>query len=624
MRLIPVLFFICCSFTTWAQLVQVPILRQAGKQNKKTAERIQQLPAKTLPFWDDFSFTRSQDYPNDTLWQYGNSVWVNSGMGINTQTLNVATFDGIDSLGKPYSANPYAKGIADRLTSRPLRMDLVSPADSIYIFFYYQYEGNGEAPDLGDELSLWMKNAAGEWSQAWTVGVSDTSDYTRFIPVKLMIRSSDYFHADFQFRFQNYARLSGPFDTWNLDYVYVSNGIKPKVHDFPDRAMAMPLTSLFKRFQSIPVEHFAANKDSVVYPSFIATNQRVDQNLVIQPIGYTSYVSMFTRKRDKSTSSTTVSLGTGLPVGGGGLLYGEFHQVTLQTLPDFSFLDSTVDSLSVKFDNRFDKSDNISKNNDYDSLAYAGINFHYNDTTRSVFTLSDYYAYDDGIAEYAVTLTQPGSMLAYQFDMVYSQPDTLVALDLYFPHVGDESNQIILIKVWNDLVTPQIDSLLWTVQRTEKNQFIRVPFESGLLVKDQFFVGWEQNSTATIGIGFDKNSDSGNKIFYNTAGTWLPGDDLHGNLMIRPVFGNRDINVVSGVEEKKTFAFPNPNHGIFSLPLSAQNVNVVDVAGRRISFIEEDGVDQKQITITNSYSGLYLVRYFNGRQWRTEKIMVLP
>ncbi len=120
------------------------------------------------------------------------------------------------------------------------------------------------------------------------------------------------------------------------------------------------------------------------------------------------------------------------------------------------------------------------------------------------FQLKNYYAYDDGQAEYAVTLTQPGAYVAYEFDMAYPKADTLIALDVYFPHVGDESDQDILMSVWNTLQSSQVDSLVWDVQRTENNTFVRIPLDHGVLVKGKFFVGWKQNSTAAIGIGFDK------------------------------------------------------------------------------------------------------------------------
>ena len=94
-----------------------------------------------LPFWDDFSSIRNGK-PDNKLWEYSESVWVNDGLGINPPSLNVATFDGLDSLGKPYNVNDVlAKGYADKLISAPIRMDLVSEADRsrVFIGFFYEY-----------------------------------------------------------------------------------------------------------------------------------------------------------------------------------------------------------------------------------------------------------------------------------------------------------------------------------------------------------------------------------------------------------------------------------------------------------------------------------------------------
>jgi len=639
MRIILAFFFIFCSVGSWAQLVQVPIVKNPHSQKKNANARVEQLSAMQLPFWDDFSFTNGKDYPNDSLWQYGHSVWVNDGMAINPPTLKVGTFDGIDSLGRPYSINlASAKGIADKLVSRPLRLDLVDPLkrDLVFISFYYQYEGNGEQPDPGDELSLWFKNDSSEWKKVWSVGVDTTSDNTKFVPVKLQIGDTHYFHDNFQFRFQNFARLSGPFDTWNLDYVYVSNGeiqYAPQFGDFPDRAITTPLSKPFHQYYSMPVKHFLSNPDSlIVYSSLKINNIRSDQT----PQGFGGQgVSMVTQV---TTTTRVNKLVTQEPVFTDSLdaiivYYNQQEEFGMGSLPSFLGLDLKTDSIGLKFHSKIITKDNQLKiglnSGDFDTLVYKGIDFRFNDTTSTSFVLRNYYSYDDGVAEYAVTLTQPGASLAYQYDLAYPQVDTLVAVDIYFPHVGDESDQVVLLKVWNDLSSRPLDSLVLTIQRTENNKFIRVPLDHGVLVKNKFFVGWKQNSTAAIGVGFDKNSDSGSKIFYNTTGGWTQNTDstanLHGNLMIRPVFGNKDLEVFTGVEEeKKVFAYPNPNRGVFYLPASSQGVQLMDVAGRKVSFGEEDSLEQKQVTISSPSPGLYFVRYFNDSQWHSEKIVVLP
>ncbi len=660
MRLIPALFFFFCSVGVWAQLAQVPVVHKGASQKKKqSGARVQQLSAMPLPFWDDFSFNNPfhldslENFPSDSLWQYGRSVSVNTGMGINPPTYKVATFDGLDSLGIPYSVNnPLANGLADKLVSRPLRLDLVdvSIRDSVFMFFYYQWQGNGEPPDPTDRISLWFKNDSSRWDLVWT-SPDTLSHNTLFFPVKLQISNSIYFHKNFQFYFQNYGRLSGPFDTWNLDYVYVSNGkaqYAPRYSDFPDRAIAMPLTSPFVQYQSIPVWHFFTNPDNFLrFPSLSITNQRSDQTKAAnypQPVNLVAHLTTTTRL-NKVVAPPSRLLLDSLPA------LTVFHdQPTLFTLnnkPSFAGLDPKTDSIALKFQIKLNTGDNVKKISvnvgDYDTLVYKGIEFRYNDTISTNFILRNYYAYDDGGAEYAVTLTQPGSSLMYEFDLDYPKPDTLIAVKIYFPHVGDESNQVVKLQVLDSLAGNSIGGIPantrailtqqdLTIQRTSNNQFIYAQLGQPVLVSKKFYVGWIQNTTATIGVGYDKNSSSGSKIFSNTAGSWQQNTTLQGNLMIRPVFGNCPagskggciVSTTTAVEVKRTYAFPNPNHGQFYLPPSVLGLQVIDVAGQNVSFVREDFLEQTQITISNPSAGIYLARYFNGSQWRTEKIMVLP
>jgi hypothetical protein len=645
MRLFFVLISLFCSIEGWAQLVQVPIVRKAeATKSNNDNKRIQQ-SALTLPFWDDFSFNNphhlasSATYANDSLWQFGHSVWVNNGMGINAPTLNVATFDGLDSLGMPYNiTNAYAKGVADRLTSRSLRMDLVDPTrrDSVFIFFYYQYEGNGEAPDQGDSFSLWFKNDSSEWNMVWST--DSVSDNTVFIPKKIAITDPHYFHKDFQFRFQNSGRLSGPFDTWNLDYVYISNGLSqyaPRLSDFPDRALASPLTSLFKQYQSMPVWHFLHNTDSVMTPpSIVVTNQRKDLQ---QPVNLDAEISIATRLNKVVTQNTFPFYSAPAQA----VFFGQPKTFLLDTIHSMTGLDQKIDSIGLKINLWISTKDNKVKvsfnQGDYDTIVYNGIDFRNNDTTAANFSLRNYYAYDDGVAEYAVTLTQPGSSLTYQFDMDYPKPDTLIGAYIYFPHVGDESNQVIRLQVIDGSAISGLDSLstksvrilkeqFVVIQRSANNDFYYVKLDTAILVSKKFYIGWAQSTTATIGVGFDKDSNSGSKIFYSTNGIWQKNNVLKGNLMIRPVFGSGKIkaSVVTGITDTNLYAYPNPNHGIFKLPGSSQNVNVVDVTGRKIPFTEESTVDYTQVTLSNVSSGLYLIHYFWQGQWHAEKIMVLP
>jgi len=94
--------------------------------------------------------------------------------------------------------------------------------------------------------------------------------------------------------------------------------------------------------------------------------------------------------------------------------------------------------------------------------------------------------------------------------------------------------------------------------------------------------------------------------------------------MIRPVFGSGKIETVTAIVSEKMYAYPNPNHGTFYLPQAIQALQVVDIAGKNVSFVQEDLSDKTQVTLNGHSFGLYIARYFNGTQWQTEKLIVLP
>jgi hypothetical protein len=268
---------VASSFNAFSQLKIVQIDRQSPSKENKAA-RTESLSARALPFWDDFSSTKTP-FPDTTTWEKNSAVWVNSGTGI-----NVATFDGYDALGKPYSVNNVlANGLADQLTSGPLKLGDVPPAEraGVFISFFYQFAGSGDAPEPGDVFSLLFKNAAGQWKQVWSIEVNNLLKPDEFKQEVLQIVGNEYFHNDFQFRFQNFGRLSGPFDTWNLDYVYVNKGRNGDNKVYPDRTIYQPSSSIFNEYYSIPIKHL--NASSMARSKLYVYNM----SSILQPVSYT-------------------------------------------------------------------------------------------------------------------------------------------------------------------------------------------------------------------------------------------------------------------------------------------------------------------------------------------------
>ena len=115
--------------------------------------------ARFLPFFDDFS--HSVLYPDSTKWT-DNNVLVNDGFPLCPPNRNGATFDVLDANGRVYDYAISNAFVAEYLTSVRIRLDSVmvpepralTPADSVYLSFYYQPQGNGNAPEAQDSLVL--------------------------------------------------------------------------------------------------------------------------------------------------------------------------------------------------------------------------------------------------------------------------------------------------------------------------------------------------------------------------------------------------------------------------------------------------------------------------------------
>ena len=115
--------------------------------------------ARFLPFFDDFS--QSTLYPDSTKWT-DNNVLVNDGFPLCPPNRNGVTFDVLDANGRVYDYAISNAFVAEYLTSARIRLDSImepepralTPADSIYLSFYYQPQGNGNSPETQDSLVL--------------------------------------------------------------------------------------------------------------------------------------------------------------------------------------------------------------------------------------------------------------------------------------------------------------------------------------------------------------------------------------------------------------------------------------------------------------------------------------
>lgn len=332
---------VCGLQLTFAQLKVYPAPRyidqKPAKQQLLSARKKATLDTLSLPFWDDFSVSYGM-YPDTLKWIDSYAIWINNGMAINQPTINVATFDGLDSAGRAYNPNDvFVVGYTDALTSRPIDLSEtglpVAERESVYLSFSYQWQGNGEAPDDEDYLQLEFKDAEGGWAPAITISPQADFDRTQFYDAIVNV-GEEYFHNHFQFRFRSYGRNSGPYDTWNIDYVYLNANRNANDFGFSDRAIASPLSSLFQKYYAIPYEHFKTSK-ALQPVTFEATNLDITFS-VVEYDAIATFIN-YTHSGDEALRETySIPLASGQGIAGGSGFMDAKGRVlaTLPSLPN--------------------------------------------------------------------------------------------------------------------------------------------------------------------------------------------------------------------------------------------------------------------------------------------------
>ena len=197
-----------------------PVMKSRSNARTKSHEPV------SLPFWEDFSSLKP-GYPDTAKWVNSTSVNISDGAGINPPSVNVAEFDGLDPGGTPYNVTETTlNGFTDTLTSVEIRMDevLLAERNSVYLSFFYQWKGNGEPPDQNDFLQVEFKNDQDNWDIVSTIYGGEIDDPTIFNTALIQVSGDQFYHDAFQFRLRSYGRLSGRYDTWIVDYIYLNKG----------------------------------------------------------------------------------------------------------------------------------------------------------------------------------------------------------------------------------------------------------------------------------------------------------------------------------------------------------------------------------------------------------------
>ena len=573
-------------------------------QNKKTAL--------SLPFIDDFS--QNYIYPNGNLWEDIN-VYINSSFPDFPITYGVATFDGLDATGTPYNfANPNAYGPADTLTSK--QIDLSNSIDSVYFSFYYQPQGNGNKPEVKDSLRLEFLDTSGTWVRMW--GAPGTSNHP-FKRVMIPVDSS-FQNSVFQFRFMNWATLSGNVDHWHIDYAYLNDNRTFSDTILNDVSFITNHFSLLNKLTAMPWSHYLTDTTSFMVP-FLPVTYRNNDNQA-----HNVYFKLHVIDNNGAGPEADAPYPPGIP------------NYNVPAFTDISVDIAIGNNLNDFYYPVDDSSFKVFQINNYFNLPIPDSNIE-NDTVRSYQVFNDYYAYDDGSAEQGYGVQGIGSKLAHEFDIKKS--DTLTAFRIYFnPIVNNLNAESFRLKVWSSL-NPEIEVYSQTATQftnpiySSTNTYLDYALNQPLyLTAGTYYFGWEKITANFLNVGWDVNTNNRNKVHINYSGLWQnpsASSIPDGSLMLRPVFRNLPPVVVSAKEETTDAAdfkvYPNPtkDHIYFKISNPSPHlyaIELIDIYGKVI--LQTESKLNNKLNVSGVSSGLYIVRFTNEQDQQSilKKIII--
>jgi hypothetical protein len=434
-------------------------------------------------------------------------------------------------------------------------------------------------------------------------------NYSRQVMIPIT-DSAKFYQKDFQFRFINYASLASDFnaswksncDQWNIDFVYLNlsrshaDTVYRKVN-FVERA-----PGFLKNYESMPYPQYVNNPTNEMKETLENTITNLNSS------GYSSSYYFVIYEVDGPFQYIYPGGNCNLfPFISNG--YQNCISCAAHACPTVNFifpLSSTMDS--AEFEVRHYLLGDITADTIGDTVTYRQKFF-------------NYYAYDDGTPEEGYGLTPAGSQLAYRFKL--NVKDTLRAVQMFFNHTLNDANaRMFDLMVWRDN-----NGKPGEVLYSQPNQMVEYSenllgfhtymLEQPVPVNGVFYIGWQQQTSDNLNLGYDRFNNAQQNIYYNSTGEWFQST-FQGALMMRPMLGK--AFEMSDIGEDRELAgsiipYPNPLRGdrisfrvsgIYeaTAATSRLEVSVFSMLGERVF----EGAFRQNLEVGHLSPGLYIVR----------------
>lgn len=543
---------------------------------------------------------------NAILWM-DNFAYINSTFPINPPSIGVATLDGLNEFGLPYNkSSVLAYGIADYLTSRPIDLGTVSNGDSLYLSFFYEPKGLGDFPNAQDSLILEFKDNKDQWYRVWGTGgfatEAEMKNEFRQILIKLPfpIFPTDplYYYKGFQFRFKNYASLTGNNDHWHIDYVRLNKNRNFEDTLIKDVSFVYPMPSILKEFTLMPPDHFHPDTSIIdtltIFNNYLGSPFQNDYCIGADTSGVNSFITC-------PIYNTSV------------------NQIFKRAVKDFNIPKQLGDSSVVKIFTYTKTQADIASN----------------DTLVGYQIFSNLLAYDDGSAEKGYGLQGNGlKKFAYEFN--FAKKDTLSGIRIHYTNIDENVNDLIFnINVWDSItLNTAHDSILAEIVNRKPtyidpvNSYIYYKLDTPLIITGKFYIGFTQTDLRNLQIGYDVNSTKGkDKIFIYSSGAWKKSSvTIPGSPMIQAIVdGNcKNCQISSGIKQPSVEykIYPNPTQGIIYIETNSQepyHVTIYNMNGE--SKIVSSNTSNQPLDISDLPAGIYILKCTTKQNHSYHKII---
>lgn len=571
----------------------------------------------SLPFFDDFaSPTFSvEDGPAELVRWTDASARRTATFALNAPTVGQATLDGLRADGFPYAFNEESTGWADTLTSVAINLAGNTPNDNIYLTFFYQGGGRGNAPDNNDSLVVeFLAPDGGDlgWSQVWSaIGAEMDTFAVAAVPVNQLIHLQD----GFRFRFRNHGALGGNVDLWHIDYVLLDDNIDPENFGFFEVAFTEPRYALTEPYSIMPWSHFLSNPEVYMRDSMQTEHRNMSgfqadnvtcglkvRNAVTgeEQDFLNPFSNTFVAPFEEFQTPFYVQTGANGVVPSG-----------------FAFADEGNDTAAVFEVSLYEDAIGI--------LEQERVGVPDNDSIVFVQPFRNEYAYDDGTAEKAYGLTTGGGKLAVRYDLAVA--DTLHGLAIHFtPYFNQQTNLNFLMRAWADNGGVPGEELgenylfHQPAYFTDGHDvFAYYEYDDPIPVEGTVHVGIVQEDDFSLNIGLDKNTDYNfSRVHYQLGlGAEWTTSTIEGSVMIRPVLqaGVEEVFTWIGeapVAEGEVKLWPNPAADRLTVMTGGETqprwLRMVDMMGRTVSEAAwMCGREQMTIGVADQPRGPYLV-----------------